>query len=618
MALLSLDHVSLAYGGHPLLDGVSLNVERGDRICLLGVNGTGKSSLLRVLAGETPPDTGVLTRSTGVRVSRLPQQVPTHLCGRVFDIVCPEHAHDEAGRAALEARQTLSRLRVDAEADFSTLSGGTRRRVLLAHALMGAPDVVLLDEPTNHLDLDSISWLEGYLLRSCRTFVFVTHDRSFLRRLATRIVELDRGRLSDWTCDYDTFLARKEQALHAEDRQWDRLDKRLEQEEAWRRRGVKARTVRNQGRLRALEALRAERQRRRERAGSVRMNIQQAQRTGDIVVKAEGVTFGYGAQPLIRGLSTVVARGDRVGILGPNGSGKTTLLRLLLEPGGEAAGLQPQSGRIVHGTRLQVAYADQLRTALDEDRTLIENIAGDQEFVDIAGSRRHVVGYMQDFLFTADRARQPVRSLSGGERNRLLLARLFAKPSNVLVLDEPTNDLDLDTLELLEEQLSAYRGTVLLVSHDRTFLNNVVTSVLAFEKRHPDRPDAWLGQGEGWYVNEYVGGYDDWAARRLPPPPSDSDAKPPSARPQTAPPKRRRLPEALRRELASLPGRIEAIEAEQACLHAEMADPALYRQGGEAVARARAKAETLACELQAAYARWEELEARVAADGALP
>ena len=498
MSLLSLNSVTLNYGGRPLLDKVELQIERGDRICLLGVNGTGKSSLLRILAGELHPDAGEVARSRGLRVTRLPQQVPAHLQGRVLDIVRSD-VTDERHR--LDAIQILSRLRLDPSADFTTLSGGTRRRVLLAQTLLGMPDVVLLDEPTNHLDLDAIAWLEIFLLRYCRTFLFVTHDRMFLRRLASRVVELDRGRLSDWNCDYDTFLRRKEEALQNESRQWDELDRRLEKEEAWLRQGVKARRTRNEGRVIALLALRAERRQRRERIGSVQMEIQEAGRTGQKVLKAENVSFGYGNRPLIRVFSTLVSRGDRIGILGPNGCGKTTLLRLLIGSNGFA----PQSGGIEIGTNLQIAYADQLRGQLDEEQSLVENIGQGRDFVMIDGARRHVIGYLQDFLFTPDRSRQPVCTLSGGERNRLLLARLFAEPSNVLVLDEPTNDLDLDTLELLEEQLAAYDGTVLLVSHDRAFLNNVVTSLLVFEKHPADDTNSWLGLGRGLVCQRVCG-----------------------------------------------------------------------------------------------------------------
>jgi ATP-binding cassette subfamily F protein uup len=616
MALLSLKDVSLSYGGKPLLDSVEFHIERGDRICLLGANGTGKSSLLRVLAGESPPDSGKVICANDVRVARLPQQVPVHLEGRVHDIVCPDATDPQQN---LEATQILSRLNLDPDADFATLSGGTRRRVLLAQTLLGAPDLVLLDEPTNHLDLDSIAWLEAFLLRRCRTFLFVTHDRAFLRRLASRVIELDRGHLSDWHCDYDTFLQRKEEALHAESRQWEEFDKRLEKEEAWRRQGVKARAVRNQGRLRALESLRTQRSQRRERGGPVQMAIQEAGRTGQVVIKAEHVCFGYNERPLLHDVSTVLGRGDKVGILGPNGCGKTTLLRLLLEaptrPPREGdppnTAPVPLSGRIEHGTNLKIAYSDQLRAQLDDQASLAENICRGQEFVMIQGVRRHVIGYLEDFLFAPDRARQPVCVLSGGERNRLLLARLFAQPSNVLVLDEPTNDLDLDTLELLEEKLAAYSGTVLLVSHDRSFLNNVVTSVLAFEKGHPDHPGHWLGPDEGWYVNEYVGGYDDWAKRRLAPPASEPVEKK-AALPRLEPAaKKKRLSDKDKRELESLPARIEAMEEEQAQWHGRLADPTFYRQGGDTVAHAKQRAEELVAELEVAYRRWEALEAQV-------
>ncbi len=608
MALLSLTNVGLSYSGRYLLDNVELHIEQGDRICLLGVNGTGKSSMLKVLAGEIKPDTGAVVRSTGLRVTCLPQQVPADLEGRIIDIVRPDA--DSHGHLPHEAEMILSRLDLDPTAVFSTLSGGTRRRVLLARALLGSPDFVMLDEPTNHLDFDSIALLESYLLRYCRTFLFVTHDRAFVRRLASRIIELDRGRLTDWRCDYDTFLVRKEELLHAEARQWERLDERLEKEEAWRRQGVKARAVRNQGRLKALEALRAQRKQRRERVGSVQMTIQEAGRTGDIVLKAEKVSFGFAQQPLIRDFSAVLARGDKIGILGPNGCGKTTLVRLLLESD-TANGLLPQSGRITHGTNLKIAYSDQLRAQLDEEATLAENIGKGQEFVTIQGGKRHIVGYLQDFLFAPDRVRQPVKSLSGGEKNRLLLARLFAQPSNVLVLDEPTNDLDLDTLELLESQIACYSGTVLAISHDRTFLNNSVTSVWAFEKHPAEPPHHWLNDADGWYVNEYVGGYDEWEERRLLPPlpPDPGERKTPATVHKKQPaPSTRKLTHKENREHAMLPARIEALEMEQAQWLVRLADPAFYHNEGAEIAKASQRVKDLSAEIEKAYRRWEELD----------
>ena len=612
MALLGLQEASLSFGGAPLLDGVTLNIERGDHIALLGANGAGKSSLLKLLEGVYQPDSGRVVRASGLRVASLPQQVPTDIRGSVLEVVLAGRASAADGEAIVNAEQAVKRMGLDPAAAFETLSGGSRRRVLLARALLGEPDLVLLDEPTNHLDIPSIEWLEDFLPRACKSFLFVTHDRALLRRMSNRIVELDRGSLRDWSCDYDTFLRRKEDALEAEAKIWAAQDKKLAQEEAWLRRGVKARTTRNEGRVRALEKLRAERAERRERMGSARMSAQEAERTGSIVIKATDISFSYekDGAPLIRPFSTLVSRGDRVGILGPNGCGKSTLLKLLLPPdSGFGETLSPATGSVRHGTNLRVAYADQLRGLLDDRQTLAEAVAEGHEEVLIDGSRRHVLGYLQDFLFTPDRARQPVGSLSGGERNRLLLACLFARPSNVLVLDEPTNDLDLDTLELLEEQLANYKGTILVVSHDRAFLNNVVTSTLVFEKMDPANPSApALGAGDGWLVNEYAGGYDDWEKRR-PKPPAPA-AKPASAAPaQPAKPKPRRLSFKEKRELEELPARIEALEAEQAALNAKIADPAFYRdETPENVQAARDRLDALPAELDAAYERWTELE----------
>jgi ATP-binding cassette subfamily F protein uup len=623
MPELSLRDVSLAFGGAPLLDKISLQVEAGERICLLGRNGAGKSSLLRLLADEVPPDAGVIDRRQGLRAATLPQDVPRDMVGTVFEVVASglgpagaglcryhelSHRLAESGDQALlpellaaqrvleegggwelqqRTEQIIVRLKLPEDAQMRSLSGGVKRRVLLARALVGEPDLLLLDEPTNHLDIESIAWLEDFLLRARIALVFVTHDRSFLRALATRIVEIDRGRLFDFACDYDTFLVRKEELLHAEAQEWARFDRKLAQEEVWIRQGIKARRTRNEGRVRALKTMREESRRRRERSGTAKLQLLEAERSGRLVAEVTGITFGYDEKPVVRDFSTSIMRGDRVGIIGPNGAGKTTLLKLLLGQ------LAPQQGQVRLGTNMEVLYFDQLREQLDPDRTVQQNLAGDQDTVLIGGQPRHVIGYLQDFLFTPDRARTPVRILSGGERSRLLLARLFAREANVLVLDEPTNDLDLETLDLLEELLADFGGTVFLVSHDRDFLNRIVTSTLVFN-------------GEG-RVEEYFGGYDDWLRQR----PQPAAAAPPVklVREKPAKERPRKLTFKERQEISELPQRIEELEAEQAELHAQLADPALYRGGGEQIAALRDRLTDAETELEAAYARWAELEA---------
>jgi ATP-binding cassette subfamily F protein uup len=491
----------------------------------------------------------------------------------------------------------LSRLELTAGADFAELSGGLQRRVLLARALLPEPDVLLLDEPTNHLDLPAIELVEELLLGFRGALLFVTHDRAFLRRLATRIVELDRGTLSDWPGDYDAYLAGKAEQLEVEASQDAHFDKKLAQEEDWIRQGIKARRTRNEGRVRSLEKMREERRARRGREGQVRLELGDAERSGKRVIVARGVSFGYGETPLVRGFSTVVQRGDKIGVLGPNGSGKTTLLRLLL---GE---LEPQEGEVRHGTRLEVAYFDQHRAELDLERSVADNVAGGNDQVTAGGRTRHVIGYLQDFLFPPARARTPAGALSGGERHRLLLARLFTRPFNLLVMDEPTNDLDVETLELLEELLLDYEGTLLVVSHDRAFLDNVVTSTLVFEG--------------GGRVSEYVGGYSDWLRQR---PPADVGARA-SVKPPAAP----RVKERLRRltykethELEALPRRIETLETEHKELVEAMADPGLYRRGGAEVAAARERLASVEGELARAYERWEALESVAAGPGPAP
>jgi ATP-binding cassette subfamily F protein uup len=597
MALLSLRDVSLSFGGPRLLDHVDFQMERGERVCLLGRNGEGKSTLLRLIEGEIAPDEGEVIRAQGLRVARLPQDVPRGSTGRVVDVVATGlDEHDrEHGAGDHRAEAVCTRIGVDPDAAFESLSSGMKRRTLLARSIVSEPDILLLDEPTNHLDIDSIRWLEDFLARFGGTLVFVTHDRVFLERLATRIVELDRGHLSDWACDYSTFLVRREQELAAEEKQNALFDKKLAQEEVWIRKGVEARRTRNEGRVRALEAMRRARQQRRERQGSAQIKAQGAERSGMLVIEAKGVGFGYNSDAaVLSGLTTTILRGDKVGIIGPNGSGKTTLLRLLL---GE---LKPDRGTIRLGTNLEVSYFDQVKATLDEERTVQQNLS-EYETITIDGRSRHVLGYLQDFLFPPERARTLVRLLSGGERSRLLLAKLFTKPSNLLVLDEPTNDLDVETLELLESLLVDYAGTVLLVSHDRAFLNDVVTSTLVIE--------------DDGQVKEYDGGYDDYlrAKRDATPEPSAASVKSiGSSQPRTSltDDRPRKISYKERQELDALPSRIESLETSIAALHEAMADPSFYRKDGSEIAEVKARLDAMEADLAAAFARWEELEAR--------
>ncbi len=627
MALLTLRNITLAFGGPPLLDGITLQIEQGERLCLMGRNGSGKSTLLKLVGGEFPPDGGDIVRQQGLRVALVSQEVPQGLSGTVFDVVAGgmgnaaellaeyhriSHllATGEDGEELLkrleitqklledcdgwslhqEVERILERLSLEPEAEFDTLSGGTKRRALLGRALVSQPDILLLDEPTNHLDIDTIIWLEEFLLKNVKTLLFVTHDRAFARRLANRVAELDRGRIYAFSCGYDTFVERREALLEAEITRQALFDKKLAQEEAWIRQGIKARRTRNEGRVTALKKLRDERRQRRERLGSVKMELQVAERSGALVVEAENAVFGYDGRNIINDLTTIITRGDRIGIIGPNGSGKTTLLRLLL---GE---LLPHQGEVKLGSRREVLYFDQMRAQLDPDKSVQDNVGEGNDTLIINGKPRHIIGYLQDFLFSPERARSPVRILSGGERNRLLLAKLFTKPSNLLVMDEPTNDLDAETLDLLEELLMEYPGTLLLVSHDRDFLNNVVTSTLAVSVD---------GQ-----VRESVGGYDDWlrqaAAGTIEAPTTSNPA--PLARPQTQAARPKKMSFKDQRELDGLPERIATLEAEQATLHERIADPALYRSAGAEVARMTSRLGELERELVLVYHRWEELE----------
>ncbi len=628
MALISLKKVDISFGGPLLLDQTNLQVEKGERICLLGRNGEGKSTLIKIITGEVEPDNGEIVFQSGLRMGFLPQEVPQDIKGTVFEIIAEglgdrgkllteyhqiscKLAQDESDEliARLDKVQheletddgwlihqnverIISRMQLNADESFEALSAGVKRRVLLAKALAKDPDLLLLDEPTNHLDIVAIDWLEDFLLKYTGSLLFITHDRMFLKKLATRIVELERGKLFDYLCDYDTFLKRKQAVLEAEERQNALFDKKLAREEIWIRQGIRARRTRNEGRVAELKKMRETRSARRNRTGSVNMKIVDAEQSGQKVISAHNISYAYDKKPIIRNFSTTIMRGDKVGILGPNGAGKTTLLNLLFEK------LQPDQGNITIGSKLQIAYFDQLRAQLNEDETVKFNISDGYDNVTINGAPRNVIGYLQDFLFTPDRALSPVKQLSGGERNRLLLARLFSKPSNVLVMDEPTNDLDAETLELLEELILNYKGTLLLVSHDRAFLNNVTTNILAFE-------------GNG-VVNEYVGGYDDWLRQRDPalfskPAKSKKKGKKKPEKTESVE-KIRKISFNEKRELENLPAQIETLEKKQEELHQTMSDPEFFKQDKELIAKTNEELESINNDLAKVYARWEELE----------
>jgi ATP-binding cassette subfamily F protein uup len=597
MPLVSLDHVSLAFGHLPLLDDASLQIEPGERICVIGRNGTGKSTLLQIVGGELPPDTGSVWRQPGLRIGRLAQDAPLQDARPVFDVVSEGlgRLEDEDWQREQRVALVLSRLDLPPDVSVATLSGGWRRRVLLARALVGQPDLLLLDEPTNHLDIESMTWLETFLVDYPGASMFVSHDRVFLQRVATRILELDRGHLSSWPGDYATFLRRKEEWLASEAVQHAKFDKRLAEEEAWLRQGIKARRTRNEGRVRALLAMRSEKAERRARVGTVRLQADAGDRSGQLVLEAKGVSKAFGGNPVVTDASVRVMRGDRIGLIGPNGSGKTTLLRLLI---GELA---PDSGEVRQGANVQVAYYDQQREQLDPERTVFDTIADGHDTVTVNGHEQHVHGYLRDFLFPPERASSPVKALSGGERNRLLLARLFTRPANLLVLDEPTNDLDIETLELLEALLIDWTGTLLLVSHDRAFIDHVVTSTLVFE-----------GQGR---VQEYVGGYADWLRQRrhMEPAPAAQTRTQAAAgtRPaRAAEPGSKKLSYREQQDLDRLPGDIEALELEQQRLNAAVAEPGFYKESAEAIHQTLARLDSLQQAILDAYARWDELDSR--------
>jgi len=596
MAEITLSNATHTFGGHPLLESAHLNVERGERIGLLGRNGSGKSTLLRLLGATLELDEGDRIPRPGLRIAVLEQEVPGTLAGTVREQLqeALSLAPVEDWNVAEQIQKTGELLGLGLDEEVENLSAGWKRRVLLARALVVQPDLLLLDEPTNHLDLRAIQRLEEDLLRRSTSLVFVTHDRAFLQRLATRIVALDRGRLTSYPGDYGKYLSMKEAELEAEEARNAVFDKKLAEEEAWVRRGIKARRKRNQGRVRALFAMREERAGRRDVVGRAQGKVQLAERTGQIVARATGLTHGFGDEPLFEKLDLEIQRGDRVGIVGPNGCGKTTLLRVLFD------GLEPEQGTIKLGTNLEVARFDQLHSTLDPKRTVQENITDEGDMVSVGGKSRHVIGYLQDFLFTTEQIRGPITKLSGGERNRLQLARILSRPCNVLILDEPTNDLDIETMELLEEVLLEFDGSLVLVSHDRAFLDNVVTSTLVFE-----------GAGK---VNEFVGGYEDWQKHRAEAEKLEKPNPAPKAKPKLNR-KPRRLTFKEQKELEALPGRIEELEGEKDRIEERMADPEFYKGEGQEVGEATARLAELTGELEAAYARWEELEAIAEAAG---
>jgi ATP-binding cassette subfamily F protein uup len=636
MPLLRLEKISLSYGFLPLLADVDFQIDAGERVCLVGRNGTGKTTLLRVITGDVVPEAGEVWGRERLRVAHLEQDVPPDVSQTVFQVVASglgemgtllveyHHATQQAGAVArpalerlakLDARielcggwnlnqkveTVLTRLSLPPDKPLAACSGGVRRQVMLAKALVGEPDLLLLDEPTNHLDISTIIWLEKFLLAFRGAVIFVTHDRTFLRHLATRIVELDRGKMNSFPGDFDAYLRKKDELLDNEERSAAKFDKKLAEEEAWIRRGVKARRTRNEGRVQALQDMRRKRSQRLDAQGTASFGIDAGALSGKLVVDLRRVNFAYGDNLVVREMSTRILRGDRVGIIGPNGSGKSTLLKLIL---GE---IKPTDGEVVLGTRLQVAYFDQHRRILDPEKTVRENI-GESDHVSVQGRSRHVIGYLKDFLFPPQRIDSPVKALSGGERNRLLLAKIFTQPANMMVLDEPTNDLDVDTLELLEDLLADYQGTLLLVSHDRTFLDNIVTSTLVYE-------------GAGKFV-EYAGGYNDWV--RCQELSREIAAKTPNRIPPAAiaaGAENRRINRTAKlsfkekRELDGLPARIEALEAEQSELHLRMGEADFYRQPGATITDALERLEALRNQLEECYARWQSLESQLSAAG---
>jgi ATP-binding cassette subfamily F protein uup len=625
MALVTLQDIYLSYGQPPLIDGISLSIERGERVCLIGRNGAGKSTLLNILTGKIIPDDGLVKTTDGVKIAQLEQAVPTDTQGSVYEVIANGLGKEGAlaqsyyrlsaevatqptkkNMAELEACQEeldqvggwdvnsrvdaiITKMGLNANTDIADLSGGYKRRVLLARALVSDPDLLILDEPTNHLDIEAIQWLESFLKKWEAALLFISHDREFMDNLATRFIEIDRGKVMEFNCNYNTYLKRKKDMLETEDKHNALFDKRLSQEEAWIREGIKARRTRNEGRVRALEAMRVELSERRKHQGKAKLNVVQAEKSGKIVVEARDINFVFEGDPeqkaVVKGFSTLIQRGDKIGLIGGNGSGKTTLIKLLQ---GELA---PSTGKINIGTNLNIAYFDQYRSALNEEKTVQDNVSGGRDMIDVGGKSRHVVSYLRDFLFAPERCRQPVKVLSGGERNRLLLAKLFTQPSNMLILDEPTNDLDIDTLDLLEELLIDYKGTIILVSHDRAFINNVVTSTLAFE-------------GNGAF-NSYVGGYNDWLRQRTQQLNQSSKPKKTDTRNKK---KTAKMSYKDQRELDALPGQIEKLEIDIAETSQLMSDPDFFKSARDQVQKTENRLSELQKQLSQCYERWEILE----------
>mgnify|MGYP002632537670 CR=1 FL=1 len=621
MNLLNAKNLYHSFGDQPLLDMTSLSIESGERICLVGRNGAGKSTLLKMLGGQIKPDEGEINTARELRIADLKQEVPENMQGSVYDCIAAgigslasvftdwhhlalEAASNPSVLPRLQQLQdiiesnnawnlenristTISRLSLPADAEFNQLSGGMKRRVLLGQALVADPDLLLLDEPTNHLDIESIIWLEEFLRQFRGSLLFITHDRSFLRALATRIIDLDRGKLSSWPGNYEKYLEAKQAQLEVESTHNSLFDKKLALEEVWIRQGIKARRTRNEGRVRALEALRAERSQRRNVQGRVKLTTQKSEASGKIVIEAENVSFQWQDQPIVHNFSCKILRGEKIGIIGPNGCGKSTLIRLLL------ADLAPQQGQVRQGTKLEIAYFDQLREAIDPQKSVRDNLIENSDEVMVNGRSKHVISYLKDFLFSEKKINMPARALSGGERNRLLLARLFTRSFNFLIMDEPTNDLDIDTLELLEELLVEFKGSMLLVSHDRHFIDNTVTSTLVFE-----------GQGQ---VNEYVGGYEDWLRQKAP------EARVAIPAPALAKPLRKPANSGLditaQKELKALPAKIEKLESQIAEFQLRFAEPGFFQQDAAIIADLQKQLAAHELQLQALYARWEKLEA---------